>query len=314
MTDQIPVDVSASVDPSEEPSIEVLEEPSVEIAEDSDEELEKSKVSEEDEEGSEGKMLSIPVSAMSKIKANERDKGRRETAQEYEMKLASVARILGFESWDEMENADPEEFWAAKQGQSRSDDGSRSMENPAEPETEVTMSEHDGQKQYPRYTKRLERENTRLLEEKKRLNRARAHEERRRRQLERELSAREAESTLRIAASRAGVQDIDYALHLLKKDMKNKSVDELASFDEKDYFSSALRKDHPYLYATEQQPATTGVDNTQKSKVGGAPAPGQRSEASNGADDMDAKKMSREDYQNLLRQRGLTDPSVGMPS
>ena len=286
---------------------------------------------EDSEDEPEGMTLTIPTRAMSKIKKAEREKGRREAEAEFaeqlsairsesEQKLQSVARMFGFSNLDEMESADPEQFWAAKQEQSRPISSPQpeieQIESEAKENTVSEQNEIDDRAEHPRYTKRLERENQRLLEEKKRLNRARAHEERRRRVIEAEKERLQAETDLRIAATRAGIQDVEYAMHLLKKDIASKSVEELADFDEAKFFGEHLREKAPYIYKTETQLASTSPGPGQQSKSdGGAPLPGRSAAPSNGSsNEVDANKMSREDYHQLLRKRGLTDPSVGMPS
>lgn len=269
-----------------------------------------------------GKTLTIPTSAMAKIKSDAQEKGRKEAEAVYLPRLEKLSKFLGFTSLEEMEAADPED-WRKRQSQSRTADGSRSeqQKTPAtKPATEepVSTNQKDDQNDHPRYTKKLEADRQKLLDKTRLLNRRAAQEERRRRQVERELEATKAETALRVAAAKAGVHDVDYALHLLKQDMRGKPAEELASFNEDEYFSKTLRQKHPHLYGTETRPATSGVDGSETGK-GGAPPPANGSAGgSNGGGEnpksLDAKKLSREEYQELLKKRGLTDPSVGMPS
>lgn len=235
--------------------------------------------------------ITVPQSSMAQIKARARAQGRREATAAMESKMAGFAKFLGFKSLEEMESTDPEE-WRKRQA-------SAVAKPAAAPSTARVKS---------RGSSALERENARLLEEKKRLNRLRSVEERKRRSLERELAAKDAESELRVAAIRAGVQDVDYALHLLRREMSSKSPEEISKFDEGVFFGTELRRNHPYLYATEVVPANTGAP-TDGNKAPPPPAPPTTESA--GAD---AKKLSREEYVAVLKRKGLTDPSVGMPS
>ena len=278
-------------------------------------------------EPSRGEVLAIPTRAMAAIKQKEREKGRQQAIAEYDQKLSRVAKLLGFGSWEELEAADPEDW--RTQLQRRGDDereadgnGKHTRQEPEErDEEERTVSEPKRSatataKTRSQYVRRLENQNAKLLEDKTRLNRSVAHEERRRRKLERDLAAKDAESQLRVAAVRAGVQDIDYALHLLKQEVRGKPKEELDKFDENAFFGEVLRKQYPLLYKVQEIPATTGV-------AGGAAAGG-----GNGADSSaakiqverskeapkDARKLSREQYLEVLQKHGLRDPSVGMPT
>jgi hypothetical protein len=274
-----------------------------------------------------GKTITIPTSAMAQLKQKEREKGRLEAFQDYNKRLGEVAqnygaklehlaRLHGFASWAEMEAVDPEDF-KRRQGQSRTANGARPEQKPApKPEERETVS--DPARTAPDATRemsRLQRENRRLLDEKRRLNRARAHEERQRRKLKRNLAAKDAETSLRIAAAKAGVQDVDYALHLLKNEMAGKKAEELQGFDESKWFSETLRQKHPHLYAAETRPADTAP--APGGNGGAAPTPGSKSPAQGdggGSKRLDARKITREEFQAELRKRGLTDPSAGMPT
>jgi hypothetical protein len=240
--------------------------------------------------GEEEKTITIPTSQMAKIKLKERDRGRaegrKEVEAETEARFAHVARVLGFPSVKALEEASPEQWEAL---------------------------EHDMSDEYTNRIDRLEAERNKLIEDKRRLNRARAQEERKRKEVQRQLDAKDAETSLRVAAMQAGVVDIDYALHLLRKDMSGKSQDELAKFDEHRYFGETLKARAPHLYKPVQEPANTAPN------AGPAPRPATSPRVTPAAEETapkpnDAKQMSPAEYREHLKKRGLTDPSMGMPS
>ena len=146
-----------------------------------------------------------------------------------------------------------------------------------------------------------------MKETQRRVNRARAGAERQAKQLQRQLDAQQAEADLRLAAVRAGVQDVDYALHLLRKELRGKSPEELAKFDEGRWFSDELRKRAPYVFGERQEPATTGPAAAGAPK---APPPNAAAAANGASKQVDVKKMSRQEYQEYLRKKGYNDPSA----
>lgn len=249
----------------------------------------------------EPKVLTIPSNAMTRIKAEERERGKKQAMKE----LDAQARAAGFKSFEEMQQA----AISAKRGKA----GSRAPAtepDEEEPETPAPPANGKGAPAHPRIMKGYEKKIAQLTEEKRRLNRAVSHEEKRRKQLERELEAREAESALRIEAIRAGVKDVDYAVELLRRSMVGKTAEQLRTFDEAKFFSDELRKSHPYLYEVEQRPAQTGPSGDQPPAP--KPAPVAKETADNGS--IDAKKLSREEYDKLLQSRGLLNPATATSS
>lgn len=261
------------------------------------------------------KMVTIPTSSMSKIKSKAEAKGRKAAQLEIDARLLEVAKSHGYRSWEEMEAAKVKANKPKPKkhnGQARPARGRTEAQPAAKPpqEKQPVINSDDDKVPGPRILKRMQAENQRLLEATRRANRAKAHESRKVKEMQKQLDAKEAENALRIAASRAGCQDVDYALHLLRKDMQGKTAEELATFDESKYFSETLRQKVPYIFQTEVTPAETSPDASNA-----APAPaGGKPPAPSPDTDTDAKKMSQQDYQALLRKRGLIDPSIGMPS
>jgi hypothetical protein len=157
-----------------------------------------------------------------------------------------------------------------------------------------------------RAERREQQRRERELEDRRRANRARATAEKKAKLLERRLQQQEAETELTVAAVRNGVQDVDYALHFLRKRLAKMSPKELETFDEDAFFKVTLRKTHPHLYQVVEQLAdTTPTTNTPSPKVETPPAPNGK---------VDANKMSGAEYDAELRKRGFTPPRLGMPS
>ena len=178
------------------------------------------------------------------------------------------------------------------------------------------------QPESPRTISRLTAENQRLLDERRRLNRTRAQEEKRRKAVERERDGLRAEYDLRLAAVTAGVKDVDYAVHLLRQRLKGKTKEELEKFDEGAFFSTELRKSHPYLYDAKDVPADTGANPAELAGKGGDGAP-PPPKAGAGAGEAppnqqakpkSAQDMSDKEYKELLKKHGLSNPAAGMPA
>lgn len=247
-------------------------------------------------------MVQLPQAAFAKLKAAERERGKRAALDA----LDAEARGLGWGSYAEMREAaaslkrrppaqapapEPAYDYAAVEG---ADLGDEDLTPPQQTRT------------------REARQVQRLLDDRRRLNRSITHAERKRRAAEEGLAAQQAETALRVAAARHGVRDVDYALTLLRREMEDMDEEALAGFDEDAYFRERLRDNHPFLYVAEA-PATTGTS-------GGAPRPSTHHTAAEGGAPplppgaVDAKKLSRDDYDRLLRERGLLNPAVGSSS
>lgn len=114
-----------------------------------------------------------------------------------------------------------------------------------------------------------------------------------------------AEMHLRTLAARAGVQDIDYAVHLFAQKVDGLKPEEAEKFDEASFFQG-LKKTHPYLYGESVQPATTGTGTGSPA----APAPGATAANAAAGAKTDATKLSPQAYRELLRSRGLGNPGA----
>jgi len=240
------------------------------------------------------RVIQIPTAKMAQIKNAERDRGRTEALQTANL----AAKERGFESYDHMMTQ------VGNYPQPTTDPGTPTPPEPAgEPEP-----------QQPRKLAKALRENARLLEERRVLNQSRAHEERKRKSLETQLSAQQAEHELRFSAHKAGVQDVDYALTLLQRELKTQTPEQLENFDEGKFFSTTMRKSHPYLY----NPETRGAHSSPgPDDVGGAGTPPPASTGNSPATPSARPKagdLTQDQYTARLKELGITPPSVGMPA
>lgn len=222
---------------------------------------------------SSGAVLTIPRAAMTKLKREQREAGRKSAFDE----ITLQAKKIGFNSWEEA-------LEAARLSRRKPRAGAPAAPSP-EPTPPSAPSNH---------------------EEVRRLNQQRAHERRLREAAERRNVALQAEMELRTAAARAGVQDIDYAIELLRRKVKSMTEAELEAFDENAYFKTELRKSHPILYGAVEAPAHTAPAAED-------PPPDPKDKPSDpGATPLDARKMTREQFQDQLRKMKIKDPSLGV--
>jgi hypothetical protein len=111
---------------------------------------------------------------------------------------------------------------------------------------------------------------------------------------------------LRETAVVKGVRDVDYALRLLQRELEGKDEQALATFDEGKFFEN-LRASHPYLYGETVVPATTG---TGVGAAPSAPKAGAVQAAQGAAGNKDARSLSQDEFQKLLRARGFSSASL----
>jgi hypothetical protein len=232
------------------------------------------------------KVMEIPSASLGKIKQEQRERGKREAMGELEAKFKSA----GFESIEDALNA----MASIRSG------GSQQQATSQKQETQVpTASAAQAS------SRNEKRELERLQREREAFAKRYAQEQANRRRLQRQLEAKDAEMALRETAVVKGVKDVDYALRLLQRDLEGKDDAELESYDEGAFFDR-LRAERPYLFGETVVPATTGTG------VGAAPAapkPGQVQQAQGQAGNVDARTLSRQEFEKLLRSRGL-NPAV----
>lgn len=217
---------------------------------------------------------------MARIKRQERDRGRKAA----EAAMEAKAKELGFDSMEDM--------MAAAKTSTKIKRRTANAGTPPTPEEPARRVDSD---------------------ELRRVNRARAREEAKRKAAEQRVQALEAEVELRTAAAKAGVKDVEYAIELLRRDVRKKTEEELQSYDENAFFTG-LRKTHPYLFGVESAPAhsdptpagaaPTGDGAPPKPEGGDTPAPAPTP--------VDARKMSREEYDALLKKHKIRNPSLGV--
>lgn len=252
------------------------------------------------------KVLTIPSNAMAKIKREERERGKKAVIAE----LDAQAKKAGYSTWEDMMKAATTMKKATPKV---------NVQRPAAPQAQQAQPQQTGAPNIERNARRAEKERERALEEVRRLNRARATEEKRRKDAERRLQAMEAEMTLRTAAVRAGVQDVDYALELLRRKINGKTADDLKTFSEDEFFVKELRSSHPYLYGVTDVPANTAAsvaakDAPKPPAPAGKPTqmPAPSSNGTNGGSAVDARKLSPQEYTDLLQRYGIRNPTLGV--
>lgn len=242
----------------------------------------------------EPKVLTIPSSAMKNLKAEERERGRTDALRALDVE----AQGLGFANHAEMKAF-------VQQTRAGAPPAAPVPAQPAKPAAEPAQDPSSLASQKER---ELTVARDKALDEKKRLNRANAKTERENRQLKQQLIEQEVSTELKLAAKDAGVVDVDYAVEVLKRSIKGMSEAELQGFDEGKFFREQLRQSHPHLYQVEQRPVTTGTGNAPTAKPG---APSKTVDPNAASSKVDAKAMSPQDFQALLRKRGLSDPATG---
>jgi hypothetical protein len=167
-----------------------------------------------------------------------------------------------------------------------------------------------------------------LREKNKRLADERAKSDRIARESRRKQEAAEVEATLKVAAHRAGIDDVDYALTLYARHVQGKSEQELKRIDSKAFFTG-LKTTHPHLFVgaapagavEKKEPATTGTGGKtedgaaapQTPANAGAARPGNGAggggPAQGGGKTFDARSATREQLDTRLAELGLQNPA-----
>lgn len=235
-----------------------------------------------------GKNVILPQHAIGKLKEEQRQRGKREAMTELEAKF----KAAGFGSIDDAIAA----MAAARNAPAKATPAPVKAKEP-----ELTVDEDVQTTAQPQGTGDYAKQMQRLQREREKLAKQFAAEQAQRRKLQRTLEAKEAEFALRETAVGKGVKDVDYALRLIQRELEGKDEKALATFDEGKFFDT-LRASHPYLFGEMVVPATTGTG------VGAAPAApkaGTVQAAQTAANQIDARKMSQDEFQKLMRSRGF---------
>jgi hypothetical protein len=253
----------------------------------------------EEPKDSEGKVLQVKHSDFKKIKDEAKDKGRREAFDE----LDGIAREAGYSSYKEFMQAHKK----------------IAAPTPAAPipPKEVTVMPKQPDPKPPVTAKpaAAARATAAVADERGKMRKQWRREEKLRRETQRQLDAKEAEMGLREEIYKLGVTDVDYALHLLKQEMRVVSnrataaggdpVAELGKLDRKAFFDG-VRKDRPYLFGERVQPATTGTNGAKPDGSDPkAPPAGQPVVEGAKAQQFDAKSATPQQVQDRLKALGL---------
>jgi len=180
----------------------------------------------------------------------------------------------------------------------RSGDGERREAAPEAPRPPRQGADRKSWERFERAQKQFERDRDAYRE---RLNRATG----RSRDLQRQLDAREAEMALRENFAKAGVQDLDYVVHTFSREFSGKTEEELKAFDEAKWIAD-LRAKKPYLFGEVVIPANTGVNGATPP----APQPGDVTRTIAAGEQVDARKMSSQQFAQHLRSRGMNPDSI----
>lgn len=228
-------------------------------------------------------VVNLPSSAFKRLKDEAQAKGMKKAMSELDAK----AKAAGFGSFDEL-------FAAAttKPAQAKSQ-----SHNTVEHTKEATVTPP------PKKTGNAatDRERERLYREKLKLQSKLEREAQRRRETMREKEALEARMELERTASRIGIRDLDYAIHLLEREISGKDEAQLMDFDDRAFFEG-LRGSHSYLWGETVVPATTG---NATAAAPAAPRPNTVTQQTSAAQQVDVRKMNRQEYEAHLRSRGL---------
>lgn len=246
-----------------------------------------------------GKNVTIPQSAFKRIKDEAKEKGKAEAMSS----LNDELKQHGFNSIGELAAA----LANVRKGGSGNGNGAREDRSAKAPDgkpAEPSGHQRDNPKAWEKYERDIDRWRKQADSER----RARQVEVQRRRDAERQRDATEARRALERAAYRAGVQNVDYAIHLLTQHLEGRSEKELESFDEGKFFEG-LRAEHPYLFGEVRVAATTGTGATQPA----TPKPAAVAATAAKAGAVDTRKMNRDEYQAYLRSRGLQVPGGSTP-
>lgn len=244
------------------------------------------------------KTMMIPTSAMKRVKEEEFAKGRQAA-------LDQLARDAGYESnadlvsaLAKLKQAPPAAPAAAPRAQvppaaAAEGDGTDEVAQ-AQANAVATRSQNRQEMALQRNLEKALNERNKYAnsasEYRKELEAARA-----------EVDAIRAEMHLRTIAAGVGVQDVDYSIMLLTREVEKLTPEQAAQFDERAFFEG-LRKTKPLLFGETVQPATTGVGGGAAPKP---PQPGAAVSQQAQSGRVDARKMDPKAYQELLRARGI---------
>ena len=238
----------------------------------------------------EPKVVTVPTTAMKRIKDEEFTRGRQAALDE-------LSQGAGFGSSADLISAlqklkSPATPAPAAQPQTPP----APADNGLDPEKELAVGK-DARREEGRYQRQLEK----VLTERNKYASSAQQWQAKAREAQAEADAVRAEMHLRTIAASVGVQDIDYAITLFSREVERLTPEQAEKFDEKVYFET-LRKTKPLLFGEAVVPATTGTG------MGGAPTPPKPGAvaAQNGQNGrVDARKLDPRQYAAELAKRGI---------
>lgn len=238
----------------------------------------------------------LPTAAFRKVKADSRERGKRDASEEFTARL----KAAGF---DNLEAA----LEAAKQPPARKEPTMTKTITPPAAAAEPTDTTPSGRVLTPRQRARLKRErdeNDRALAEAKRKAET---AEAARKSTEAQLVAARIEGDLKTELVRAGLADLDYGLHLVQAELKGKTPEEVAAFTkDPSGFFKGLREKKPYLFGETSAPANTGAAAPAPgAATPAAPAPDKAAAAAAAAETVDVRKMSKPEFEAHLQKNNL---------
>lgn len=244
-----------------------------------------------------GKNIMIPARAMTNLKQDERRKGAAEALAE----LDKQAQAKGFANLAAMMQR-LDAVLAAPPKPAQAPPNRPASGAPPKPQQPANKNDHKAMQRSQADIDHWKRENEKNA-------RALADEQRRRRTAERSRDAIEAKANLERIATRVGIRDTEYAIHLFNQHHQGMSVEQLEKVDESKFFAG-LKKDHGYLFGETVVPATTGT-------AGGTPgaehlAPGTVSTGAAEAGKTDVRKMSKPEFDEYKRKRRLDGSAAGL--
>jgi len=232
----------------------------------------------------EARVVTMQRGTLAKQMRGEREKGKQEALSGVEAR----AKALGFGSVDEM-------FARQEREQRRASQQARQpqQQRRAEPTRGTSPAETR------RFQREIERRD-RVIDDERR---ARIFAERKRKAEQQERYALEAEVELERIAHSVGIRDVDVALALYTKAVKNKTSEELEKMNEEEWFKD-LRSSRPYLFGETVEPANTGSGRGNPAP----PSPPQvvRQATRNGK--FDARNATKEELDAHYKRLGLKKP------
>ena len=255
-----------------------------------------------------GKVLTMPQSAIGKIKAEGREQGKKLAYKELDAK----AQAMGFANHEDLLRAASahKQRSAEKPAKARPDQTRETTAQPTKPNPgkQTQMQTKQGSDSQNREYIKLQREHAKLLDKVRESNQARAREEKRRKLAERRVDEVEARSELIQAAMGAGVKDPDLAIELLRRETAAMTPEQLATFDEKKYFAE-MRDKRPMLFGVETIPAST-----QPVETANVPAPAQPPSPAQSApqktEAVDGRALTPQQYDAVLKKHGISPRST----